>query len=196
MAPYITAWSEEVDPPVTVVELPGRGIAYADESVTDRDSQGVLWFRTVHRPGAGRPEFGRVHPARQRRAMLRLLCGVCGGPASRTDKGVLWVVRDFREDWPGWPDGMGMDEPPVCVPCLALSVRACPALRRGAAAFRVRQFPIAGVRGGLYTAGPRLVGDTTVAYADPAIRWVRAAGLVRQVRECTLVDLDGLRTTH
>jgi hypothetical protein len=83
VAPYITAWSEEPAPPVVLVERPGVGIAYRDEVMADRDSRGVLWCRTPFRPGQGRPEFGRVHPARQRRTMQRLLCQVCAGPADK-----------------------------------------------------------------------------------------------------------------
>lgn len=194
VAPYVTAWSAEVDPPHELVEVPGRGIAYTDESVTDRDSRGVLWFRTPFRPGQGRPVFGKVHPLRQRRAMRRLLCQVCAGPADRTADGVLWLLKDHREDWPGWPQGMGVTEPPVCLPCVRLSVRVCPALRRGAVAVRARRFPVAGVRGGLYAGRrrPVPVGEATVDFNDPAIRWVRAASLLRKLGDCTLIDPDEL----
>jgi hypothetical protein len=194
VVPYVTAWSAEEDSSAAVVELPGRGIGYADESISDRDRRGVLWWRTPLRLGQGRPMFGMVHPLRQRRAMRRLLCQVCAGPADRTDEGVLWLVRDFQEDWAGWPERMSVTEPPVCMPCAVLSLRACPALRRGAAAFRDRQFPVSGVRGGLYAGGrvPRLLGDAMVGFDDPAIHWVRAANLLRELRDRTLVDLDEL----
>jgi hypothetical protein len=194
VVPYVTAWSAEEEPPVDVVEVPGHGIGYADESVSDRDSRGVLWVRMPFQQGQGRPVFGLVHPLRQRRAMRRLLCQVCAGPADRTEDGMLWLVQDFREDWPGWPERMAVTEPPVCLPCAALSLRVCPALRRGAAAFRARLFPIIGVRGPLYAGGrvPRLLGDELVAFGDRAIRWVRAANLLRELRDCTLVDVDEL----
>lgn len=45
--------------------------------------------------------------------MQRLLCNVCAQPADRSDDGVLWLLRDFRDDWPNWPQGMGAVEPPV-----------------------------------------------------------------------------------
>lgn len=194
LAPYVTRWSEEVRLPGTVIEKPGFGIAYADESVADRDCYGVLWERTSYGPGRGRPRLGKVHPARQRRAMQRLLCQVCGGPADRADDGVLWLLPDFRQDWPGWPDGMGVTEPPVCLPCVGLSIRMCPALRLGAVAFRARRFEIAGVRGALYRGGqaPTAVGDMRVSFDNPAIRWVRAANLLRELRDCSLVELDEL----
>ncbi|WP_460397846.1 hypothetical protein [Actinophytocola sediminis] len=177
--------------------MPGRGIGYLDETAVDRDSSGVLWCRAPFQPGQGRPLFGRVHPLRQRRAMRRLLCQVCGGPADRGEDGVLWLVRDFREDWPGWPERMAVTEPPVCLACARLSLRVCPALRQGAAAFRARQFPVVGVRGELCTGGrvPRSLGDQLVAFTDRAIRWVRASNLLRELHDCTLLDPNRLAET-
>lgn len=195
VAPYVTAWSEEPAPPVVLVERPGAGIAYQDEVMADRDSQGVLWFRTPFRPGQGRPEFGRVHPARQRRTMLRLLCQVCAGPADKSEGGVLWLLQDHHEDWPLWPNGMGVTEPPICVACLRLSVRLCPALRKGAAAVRVRRCPLVGVYGILYRSGghrPVPMEEAFVAFRDPAIRWTRAMSLVRELTDCTTIPLTDL----
>lgn len=131
LVPYINAWSEEEDPPGKVIEIPGRGLVYADELVTDRDDRGVLWFRTISRPRQGRPNFQRVHPLRQRRAMRRLLCQVCAEPADMTEDGVLWLLKDQRTGWPGWPKGMGVTEPPVCLSCVPVAARQCPALRKG-----------------------------------------------------------------
>src|SRR6266498_5703570 len=70
--PYVTQWSEERDPPTRLIELPGRGIGYLDETLADRDEHGVLWYRTPSRPGHGEPLFAKVHPLRQRRTMRRL----------------------------------------------------------------------------------------------------------------------------
>lgn len=190
VAPYVTAWSGEKDPPFALVKRHGGGIAYVDETFADRDRNDVLWSRTPLRRGQGRPEFGRVHPLRQRRTMRQLLCQVCAGPASRTDDGVLWLLQDHREDWPSWPEGMGVTEPPICLPCARTSVRMCPALRRGAAVVRVRSFPIAGVHGTLYK-GSRPVA-VSVPLDDPVIGWVRAVGLVRELSGCTIVPLTDL----
>lgn len=199
IAPYITSWSAEQEIPSRVVERPGHGVGHPDELLGDRDARGVLWQRPAVRHGVGRPEFGKVHPLRQRRAMRQLLCQVCAGPADRTEDGVLWLLRDYRNDWPDWPDGMGCTEPPVCVPCVAVSLRLCPALRRGAAAVRVRQFAVAGVRGALYRRsvfGPVAVGDVNVAYDDPDIRWVVASALIRELRDCTVVPFAELAEQH
>jgi hypothetical protein len=193
MVPYITSWSGEHRSNVRVI-LRGRfGIGYADETLLDRDDRDVLWTRTPSRPSHGRPEYRKVHPLRQRRAMRRLLCQVCAQPADRNEQGVLWLLRDHREDWPDWPEGMGNTYPPVCLSCAWLSVRMCPALRRGYVAVRARRFPMTGVYGLRYRAAgpdPVLVGDAVVGYGDPAIRWTRAAQQIRTLHECTIVTLD------
>ncbi|MGZ3146786.1 hypothetical protein ACVDFE_33280 [Lentzea chajnantorensis] len=194
-APYITAWSAEQDLPYELVVRPGHGIGYADEVLTDRDTRGVLWLRGPIRHEVGRPEFGRVHPLRQRRAMRRLLCQVCAGPADRTDDGVLWLLRDYRNDWPHWPEGMGCNEPPVCRSCVTLSLRLCPALRRGAVAVRSTEFPVVGVRGVLHrpgARGPAVAQDATRYFDDPDIPWMVASALVRQLSNCVLVPFDDL----
>jgi hypothetical protein len=117
------------------------------------------------------------------------------GPADQTDEGVLWLLRDHRDDWRGWPEGMASVEPPICVPCVEVSLKLCPALRRGAAAVRVREFPIVGVRGALYRKGvfaPIATEAVNVAYDDPAVRWLVASALVRELHDCTLVPLAEL----
>lgn len=191
VAPYITAWSSEQDPPHQLIAVPGVGIAYADETATDRDRNGVLWYRTCSSPGQGRPDFARVHPHRQRRAMLRLLCQVCAGPADETDEGVLWLLRDYRDDWPDWPNRLAVTEPPVCLSCVGTSLQRCPALRKGAVTFRARRYPIAGVRGAFHIGRNLAIEDAvTVALDDPEIRWVRAISLVRELNDCTIIPLD------
>jgi hypothetical protein len=192
VVPYITAWSDEEPLPNDVIVLPGVGVGFADETPRDRDSKGVLWTRVPSRPGQGRPLFGQVHSRRQHRAMRRLLCQVCGCPADRNRDGVLWLLRDHREDWANWPEDMANTEPPVCMTCAVLATRMCPALRSGHVAVRVRRFPISAVRGVRYRQAGRLLllTEATVALNDTAIRWTRAAHLVRSLRDCTVVDLD------
>jgi hypothetical protein len=193
--PYVTSWSEERDKP-TVIERPDQAIGYLDENVYDRDKHGVLWLRSRVKRGVGKPEFARVHPLRQRRAMHQLLCNVCAQPADRNDEGVLWLLRDYRDDWPGWPEHMAVNEPPVCVPCARRASRMCPAMRGGAVAVRARRYPIAGVHGGLYqstgTPWPKLVDFCDVPYGTPACRWVEANKLFRELGDCTIVPLETL----
>lgn len=195
VAPYVTRWSAEEDLPYDLVEHYGRGIGYADEHLVDRDERGVLWARVSSRHRVGRPEFGRVHPLRQRRAMRRLLCQVCAGPADTNEQGTLWLMLDYREDWPDWPENMGEPEPPICVPCVQKSVRLCPALRKSRTLVRVKDCPIVGVRGAVYFSGQSEIlaeGGDVIRYSDPRIRWARAVGLVRELRRCQIIPMDEL----
>lgn len=197
VAPYVTAGNAEQDLRCNLVVRPGGlGVGYTNELPGDRDDLGVLWRRVAERSQKGKPEFGRVHPARQRRAMSELLCQVCAGPADRTPDGVLWLLRDHRDDWPRWPEGMASVEPPICVQCVAISLRRCPALQRGAVAIRVQTFALAGVWGTLYRPGtfaPVPVKAAHVAYGDPQIRWMVAVALIRELRGCSFVPLEELR---
>lgn len=196
VVPYTTRWSAERKLPAAVVARPrGAGIAFADETVSDRD-RGVLWQRVPFRPGTGRPEFGNVHSGRQRRAMRKLLCQVCAGPADHDEHGTLWLLPDYpgyHQDWAGWPERMATPEAPICLPCARTAMGACPALRKGHVAIRVGHSVISGVHGMLHRPGPLLptpVGDVLVAYDDPAIRWTLAAHLVRELSRCTIVNLE------
>jgi hypothetical protein len=173
----------------------GFGIAFADETISDRDPHGVLWQRVPARPTVGRPEFGNVHPGRQRRAMRNLLCQICADPADHDRLGTLWLLPDYpgyHQSWAGWPERMATPEPPVCRPCASIALRACPALRKGYVAIRVGHSIVGGVRGVVYQPGPLLptpMDEALVAYDDPAIRWTVAAQLVRELFQCTIVDL-------
>ena len=194
VVPYIAAWSGEEDPSMRIV---GRGlssgIGFADETVSDRDERGVLWSRTISQPGEGRPLFGQVHSSRQRRAMRRLLCQVCAKQADRNEQGVLWLLVDHRDDWPGWPENMANSYPPMCLSCARLSIRACPTLRRGYVAVRTRRAPLSGVYGVRYLPARRFpvpAGGVVVGYDDPAVLWVCAVQQVRSLQGCTIITLD------
>jgi hypothetical protein len=192
VVPYVTRWSEEKPLSATVISVRGR-IAYADETLGERDEHGVLWQRVPLRPGRGRPDFGVVHALRQRRAVRKLLCQVCAGPADQNEAGTLWLLPD-RRDWPDWPENMGCTEPPICLSCARTAIGSCPALREGYVAFRVGESPVSGVSGAYYEPGglfPRFVGTDLVAFEDPRIRWTCAGHLVRELHNCTMVDLSG-----
>ncbi|WP_175437717.1 hypothetical protein [Streptomyces sp. WMMB 322] len=192
MVPYITAWSSERPSAQPVVHR-GTGIGFADEAPYDRDKDGVLWTRTGHSPGAGRPEFGQVHALRQRRAMRRLLCQVCGRQASRNREGVLWVIGEEATSSGSWPDDLTTSHPPLCEPCAVRSMQMCPHLRRRSVALRVRVHTPVGVHGALYQPGgprPTMWTVAGVTYDDVRIRWTRAGQLVVRLDSYTVVRLD------
>lgn len=188
--PYIASWTGEKTTPATVIRLSTGRIGYVDEMVPDRDRWGVLWMRSVSRIGAGRPLFATLHPWRQRRAMLRLLCQVCAQPADQTEQGTLWLLR------PGPVTDVVTSQPPVCRECARISVRMCPALRPGHVAFRARS-RVCGVSGVVY----RPIGRSglvptacpdVVPLGDPVLAWTQAAQLSRMLFEARPVDLERL----
>jgi hypothetical protein len=192
LVPYIAKWSTERTPSLRMVVKRGR-IAYADEKPYDRDADGVLWTRVPSLPGKGRPEFGKVHALRQRRAMSEVLCQVCGKSADRAANGVLWLISEDPNDPDAWRTDVLTTHPPLCVPCAMTSVGACPHLRKQYVALRVRAFHVAGVRGALYQPGypsPVAVDVAGVAYGDPNIRWMRAGQLIMRLTDFEVVELE------
>jgi hypothetical protein len=190
--PYITQWSGEQTSRVSVVQR-RRGIAYSDERPGDRDEHGVLWIRESSQPGQGRPLFGKIHSRRQRKAMTKLLCQVCGQRADRNDDGVLWLICEDSQRPETWPDELSVGDPPVCARCAAMAVRLCPRLRRQYTALRVSSHDVVGVWGAIYLPGhTRPVTVNGVAFDDPLIRWVKAANLIAHLRNFTVVELDVL----
>lgn len=190
--PYVTGWSAEAFDKPDLIMLPGnRGIAYRDETPSDRDNRGILVKRTPEAQGRGKPRFGVVHSTRQRQAMGDLLCQVCGDSADTNGEGTLWLLQDHRDDWRDWPNHMGCTEPPVCADCAALSIRSCPALRNGHVLVRVRHAPVAAVDGVLYgrspLGSPKALTSVRACFDDPLIPWVLASHLVRELRQATLL---------
>ncbi|MCD0452230.1 hypothetical protein LO762_23995 [Actinocorallia sp. API 0066] len=195
VVPYITAWSSEETSPVVVVVRGGR-IAYADERAEDRDGSGVLWTRIGFSPGVGVPEFKSVHFFRQREAMRRLLCQVCGTPCGKSG---LWMLsREEYESADGpWPAPVMTAHPPVCPGCVERSARLCPHLRRGYVVLRPRRVAPAGFSGMLYrpTRAGLAPSDATIAHNDPRTRWLRATQLHVQLEDYDVIGLGNMIIT-
>lgn len=88
---------------------------------------GRVAFRQPSAPGQGRPLFGRPHGDRQREAVARDLCDLCGRPLKNRTKVSLSHARPR-------PGALGLCvmqvEPLLHKACAAESVRWCPSLRR------------------------------------------------------------------
>jgi hypothetical protein len=195
VVPYVVLWSDEQITELEVVERPGAGVAYPDESLADRYRR-VLWERAILAPGHGRPRYTSLHPLRQRHAMARLLCQVCAQPADRDDKGVLRLLSDSQVEDPDWPDYAHTTQPPLCVACARASVAVCPWLRGGYLAVRAESW-VSGVFGSVHRAAPGGRADAAdpprfVTFQSARIRWTLASQLVRTLYACRVVDLDRL----
>jgi len=186
--PYITAWSGEHLPLPRVVAT-RDGINFDDLAYARRDPAGMLWQPWALREGDGVPEFRTIHGPRQRRAMRRLLCQVCGGPSDLNEQGRLWLLNRQVVDS---PEGEVTTHPPVCLGCAPLAARLCPHLKGNAMAVRVGRVTVDSVLGQLYTRGVPYAVPTekTVVFLDsPQARWMVGSQLAATLGGCTIVDL-------
>ncbi|MFD9947840.1 hypothetical protein ACFWYW_11050 [Nonomuraea sp. NPDC059023] len=162
--PYITAYDDEyaerrftLIPDASATD--GRRLGFVGAAEQDW-MFGVLW----HRPGLhrrGRPEWKMVNTLRQRRCMLRLLCQVCGGPATtQGDCRISWLLADPPETIStGKPF---TNAPPTCRGCIPEALTACPRLRRAACVYTTRSAEPYGVVGD--TVRPSAQGLVKVAW--------------------------------
>ena len=189
--PYIAAWSAEKEGNVVpegflLRENPFTGqsqLRYRDEHPADRDRHGILWHRVAWAPGEGEPAFAEVHTVRQRRALHRSLCQICGNP------GVLWLTpallwdAHLADNGPRAP--YRTSDPPVCRSCYELALRYCPELGRGKVILAPGRWAITAVRGQIADprrggfSDPRTIDLPGMRGADyPALSLVLAKGLV------------------
>ncbi|SDB96830.1 hypothetical protein F610DRAFT_00773 [Streptomyces sp. LaPpAH-199] len=197
--PYVAALSSDLAPRANelCLEVPRNGIphiAYVVPRPGDRDAHGNLWGRMERVPG-GRVLFGEMDPERQRECMEGLLCQICGQPAER-EGGTLF----FEWQRPGAPplrlDRIKTDMPPLCPPCVPLSLRHCPFLRRGESAvlLRVRKSILCGVGGTVYQARADLgnwlpaASNVYSSYSRPRQPGMLAARMYRKLRGTATVD--------
>jgi hypothetical protein len=209
--PYITMREGEEPVPESMLGIRYNragapiGLCYRQELPLDRDDRGVLWARTsqnlsldTRRP-TGKPNFAAMHPSRQREMMSALRCQVCGGQASRTESGYLFLEMAGDGD----AEGIMTGQPPVCLEHAVDGVKRCSHLKdRGYVLLRSRVPRLLGVLGQGFKAvhhtlvpvAPLLaadVSDIPIPYrARELTPWVLASQLVRQLREVTVVDLE------
>lgn len=108
-------------------------------------------------PGVGKPQFGKPHSCRQREAIARNLCDICGKSLKNRTRVSLSHAR-VRGNAAAGGTGILQVEPLLHRECAAISLRFCPSLRRDIAA------------GSLMV---RQVGKTRVQFAIMAPEYVR-----------------------
>ena len=170
-------------------------MGYRRERPEDRDRFGVLWWRTTPPDDRARPQFRNVDGFRQRDVMFGLLCQVCGGPPSRTSRGILFLHRRRPESaarW--WPDNERTFHPPVCLPCARAALTYCPYVGT-ATAVRVKKPYLWGVLGTVFVpdrhGGVRPAAHGVECRYDNVKqrRWIVAQQAITELDRATTVDL-------
>jgi hypothetical protein len=88
---------------------------------------GILWMREGIGRG-GEPQFSQVSVHRQRAAMFKQLCQVCGQRI--TDRPIQWLMSAKQLEQA--PDGETITmSPPTCSACVPIALDLCPHLRKG-----------------------------------------------------------------
>jgi hypothetical protein len=165
--PWVTRWTGEiaegqkVDTGLVNGEL---RVSYAD-GIEVRDDRGVLWQREgIDRKGE--PQFAQVSAHRQRAAMRKGLCQVCGERI--TDRPIRWLMSAHQLT--PLRDGTALTfSPPTCSGCVDVALKACPHLRTNdRLILRVLEYRIWGVWGDMARIPPETVdvGPDTVLQVD------------------------------
>lgn len=160
--PWVARWSGEKTNDAYVVQVVKSKDAYNlrvayEHGEEIREKSGVLWQREGIARG-GDPMFGDVSTYRQRLAMTRRKCQVCGSAIEKSDKGTIpWIIEKFeitaselqaKAAGQDWRDFHITTTPPVCEDCVPLALSLCPHLKKhGAQILDVLDYEIWGVFG-------------------------------------------------
>ncbi|GIH27603.1 hypothetical protein Aph01nite_59130 [Acrocarpospora phusangensis] len=153
--PYVIAYSGELrtDPIWFGKDRYGRRLRYMREARGDWNEYGALRARVGQRRN-GQPLWRKLNTARQWRCMEKLLCQVCGQPATCEDGRIPWiltdrVVRDDDRD----PGVKFTSAPPTCLACIPEARELCPQLHGSFSAYSVGGVGYHGVLADMYEPG-------------------------------------------
>jgi hypothetical protein len=128
-------------------------------------------IRQASAPGEGKPLFGKPHSDRQREAVARALCDICGKPLKNRTKVSLSHARPRSNGATGL--NVLQVEPLLHKECAAISMQFCPSLRRDIRAGTLMVRQVARWRVQFAIMGPEYVSHYVPGYqASPADRIV------------------------
>ncbi|MEV2269221.1 hypothetical protein [Nonomuraea africana] len=165
--PYTIAYANElVTDPVTFEPYAGRlRLAYQPSVPGDwiKPSAAKSWEPDVLRarvrdlrdkPDQRGPErMRKLNIRRQWRCMRKLLCQVCGSPATDLKSGLIpWPLTKTVFERTG-PNSVRTNAPPTCWSCIPKALEECPMLRADFTVYTVAAVETAGVLADLYRPG-------------------------------------------
>lgn len=126
--PWVTRWTGEVNQARLQVshDRDGLHVEYADGN-EEREAGGLLWKREgiVRR---GTPQFSELNTYRQRAAMRKRLCQVCGTKIN--ERPIRWLMAQAQLQ-PVEGGAAVTISPPTCSACIPLALELCPFLEQG-----------------------------------------------------------------
>lgn len=142
--PWVTRWTGEVnDDKYKVFRENNRlSIGYEDRN-ENRDEFGVLWKREGL-TRAGEPQYAEVNTYRQRAAMNKRMCQVCGSKID--ERPIRWLIT--QDQLHAHEEGTAITRSaPTCSPCIPLARKLCPHLKKGSMILKVLEYDIWGIYG-------------------------------------------------
>lgn len=146
VVPWVAQWTGELptDSFIVAGEGPMSMVLYPDRRPGDW-FMGVLWWRQgIGR--AGEPQFAQLNTYRQRAALLRRRCQVCGRSLPKEGPLSHWLMGRGQIEL---VEGVALTtNPPTCEECVPVALRMCPHLMSGdVQLLRVRAYEPWGVQG-------------------------------------------------
>lgn len=171
--PWVTRWTKEViRSPIQLTYDPANKtpVLFYDDGPEFRDEHGILWQREGINRG-GEPQFSQVATYRQRAAMRKRLCQVCGNKIE--SRVIRWLMAPLQLETLG--GATCTQSPPTCDACVPIAIDLCPRMRQEHIILRVLEYRIWGVSGEAVVLrepeqpllGVRQVNAAAHRYGDP-----------------------------
>lgn len=98
--------------------------------IPSRDFTGYLEVDQRQARGEGEPLFALIHASRQRRAMIDMLCHVCGEPTQRSDRYLFPAASGGMVTLHDGSQQFGCNVPTMHLGCAERAAAACPHLTK------------------------------------------------------------------
>ncbi|TMR90370.1 hypothetical protein [Nonomuraea basaltis] len=204
--PYTIAFANElVMDPIGFVPYRGRmklsylqpkaGDWVTGPAVPGRSSVEILRGRVRDlrdRPDKRGPErMRKLHPRRQWRCMDKLLCQICGEPATDPETGVIpWALTKTVFEQTS-PSSGRTNAPPTCWNCIPKALEECPMLQEDFTLYTVAGRTSAGVLADMYR--PGLVRAIEPTAHMVFVAWDDYTHHPFALALCQVVELHGMR---
>jgi len=197
VVPWVTRWSGERSKDEVQLSLnpdtQELTLGYPDGQGESREPSGILWQREgLSRSGV--PEYSQVNTYRQRSAMRKFLCQVCGHKIN--ERPIQWLLAKENIDHTESGTVLTMSAP-TCSSCIPVAQALCPHLNtHGWVIAKVLEYRLYGVYGWgvLYDAGDqktKRVNGVYISY-DRNYRGLAKTAIcaMQQVAEFTKFTLE------